>query len=50
MLVYQPTFNMLELKENKGTEYITAWKLKELFKSKLYPLYNAFLSNIKNFG
>ena len=39
MFVYQPTFNMLELKEDKGTEYITAWKSEGLSKSRLYPLY-----------
>ena len=39
MFVYQPPFNMLELKEEKGTEYITAWKSEGLSKSRLYPLY-----------
>ena len=39
MFVYTSTFNTLEVKEGKGTEYITAWKSKGLFKSRLYPLY-----------
>ena len=29
MLTYQPTFNMLELKDKKGTEYVIAWKSKD---------------------
>ena len=39
---------MLGLKED--TEYITVWKSKGLLKSRLHPLYNAFLPNIKCFG
>ena len=50
MLVYQLTFNILELKEDKGTKYIIAWKSKRLLKFKLHPLYNAFLPNTKRFG
>ena len=34
MFVYQPTFNMLELKIDIGTEYVTGWKSKALFESK----------------
>ena len=37
MFVYQPVFNTLRLKQDKGTEYITAWKSKGLFKSRLHP-------------
>ena len=33
MFVYQPTFNVLDLTKHKGTEYITAWKPKGLFKA-----------------
>ena len=48
MFVYQPTFSMLELKEdNKGTEYVIDWKSKEVYTSKLTPLLTAFLHNIK---
>ena len=37
MKVYQPTFNMLDLKGDKDTEYIIAWKSKGLFKSSVHP-------------
>lgn len=50
MFVYQPVFNTLRLKQDKGTEYITAWKSKGLFKSRLHPWHNTFLSNIKRLG
>ena len=50
MFVYQPTFTTLDLKKDKDTEYIVAQKSKELFKSRLEPLYKAFLPNIKRFG
>ena len=41
---------MLVLKEEKITEYITAWKSKSLLKTKIYALHNVFLPNIKRFG
>ena len=47
MFVYQPTFNMLDLKKGKGTDYIFSWKSKDLFKSKLLPLHGSFSSDIK---
>ena len=50
MFAYQLTSNMLVPKENKGIDYVIAWKSKGLFKSELYHLYNAFLPNIKRFG
>lgn len=50
MFVCQPTFSTLDLKDDKGTDYIIAWKSKELFKFRLRLLYNAFLPNIKPFG
>ena len=31
MFVYQPTFNVLELKKDKGTEYIIGWKSKGVY-------------------
>ena len=37
MFVYQPTFDTLELKKGKGTDYV--------YNSKLKPLYTAFLHN-----
>ena len=35
MFAYQPTFNVLELKIDKGTEYIIGWKSKGVYNSKL---------------
>ena len=32
MFFYQPKFSALVLKEEKSSEYVIAWKLKELFK------------------
>ena len=31
MFVYEPTFNVLELKIDKGTEHIIGWESKGLF-------------------
>ena len=50
MLVYYSTLNTLELKEDKGTDYVVGWTSKGLFKSKLLPLHGAFLPNIKYIG
>ena len=50
VFVYQPTFDVLELKTEKGTEYIIGWKAKGLYSSKLIALLVAFLSNVKYFG
>ena len=49
MFVYQPTFNVLELKNSKGTEYIVSWKSKEIYNSKLIALHGTFLPNVKHF-
>ena len=46
--VYQPTFNMLELKTDKGTEYVIGWKSKGVYYSKLVAFHGAFLPNIKD--
>ena len=35
MFPYQPTFNALELKIDKGTEHIIGWKLEGSYNSKL---------------
>ena len=35
-------FNTLELKEDKDTEYVTCWKPKGVYISKLIPLYTTF--------
>ena len=45
MFVYQTTFNMLQLKKEKSTDYVIGWKSKSLFESKLLPLHGAFLPN-----
>ena len=50
MFVYYPSFNTLELKKDKNTEYFIGWKSKGLFKSNFRPLHGAFLPNIKYFG
>ena len=49
MFLYQPIFNKLGLKKDKNTEYIIGWKLKGIFKSKLFVLHGAFLLNMKYF-
>ena len=41
---------MLDLKTEKGAEYVTCWKSKGLFECKIPPLRNAFMSNVKPFG
>ena len=45
-LCFQTTFSTFDLKEDKDTEYIIAWKSKGLFKSRLEPLCKAFSPNI----
>ena len=49
MFVYQPTFNMLELKIDKDTEYVISWKSKGMYNSKLIALHGTFLPNVKYF-
>ena len=48
MFVYQPTFNVLGLK-NKSTEYIISWKSKGAYNSKRKALHGDFLHNLKYF-
>ena len=48
--VYQPTLDMFELKKDRGTDHILSWKSKEVYNSKLKPLYTAFLHSIKLSG
>ena len=48
--VYQQAIDTLELKKDKGTDYVLSWKSKGVFNSKLKPLYTAFLRSIKLFG
>ena len=46
MFFYQPTFNTLELRKDKSTDYVIGWKSKDLCKSKLLSLHGTFLPNI----
>ena len=50
IIVYEPTLNTLNLKEEKSTDYVIGWKSKEVDTTKLKPLYIAFLHGIKPFG
>ena len=50
MFVYQPTLDTLELKKDKGIDYVLSWKSKRVFNSKLKPLYTAFLNSLKLSG
>ena len=47
MFVYQPAFNVIELKNDEGTEYIVSWKSNGIYNSKLIALYGVFLPNVK---
>ena len=44
---YQQSLDTLELKKDKGTDYVLNWKSKGVFNSNLKPLYTDFLHNIK---
>ena len=46
---YQPTLDTLELKKDKGTDYVHGSKSKWVYNSKLKPLYTALLDSIKLF-
>ena len=48
--VYQPIFDTLELKKDKGTDYVLSWKSKGVYNSKLKLLYTTFLHSIKLSG
>ena len=50
MFVYQPAFNVLELKIDKSTEYINGLKSKRLYNCTLIALHGAFLPNATYFG
>ena len=43
MFIDQSTNNKLELKKDKGTEYVTGWESKGVYLSKLVALYTIFL-------
>ena len=46
MFVYQPAFSVLELKIEKGTEYIIVWKSKGTYNSKL-AMHGDFLNILR---
>ena len=46
MFVYQPTLDTLQLKKDKGTDYVLSWKSKWVYTSRLTPLHTAFLHSI----
>ena len=50
MFVYQPTIDTLELKKDKGIDYVLSCKSNEVYNSKLKLLYAAFLYSIKFSG
>ena len=47
MSVNQPTLDALELKKDKGADYVFSWKLHGILNLKLKPLYTTFLHSIK---
>ena len=50
MFVYQSTLDTLELKKDKGVDYVPSWESKGVHNSKLKPLYTTFLHSIKLSG
>ena len=48
--VYQPTFKLLQLKKDKGIDYIISWKLKGVCSSNLFLQHTVFLYSIQIFG
>ena len=48
--VYQPTLETLELRIEKGTDYLLSLKSNGVYNSKHEPLYTAFLHSIKRSG
>ena len=47
MFVYQPTFNALDIKKDKGTDYLIGWESKGVYTPEIIPLHTAFLHRIK---
>ena len=46
--LYQPILDTLELKKDKGNDFVLRWKSKGIFNSKLKLLYTAFLHTTKH--
>ena len=45
--VYQSILDKLELKKDRGIDYVLSWKSNGVYNSKLKPLYTAFLHSVK---
>ena len=50
MFVYQSTLDTLELKKDRGIDYVFSWKSKGIYTSKLKPFCTAYLRSIKVAG
>ena len=50
IFVYQSTLDTLELRKDKGADYVLSLKSKVVYASKLRSLHAAFLHSIKHFG
>ena len=50
MFVYQPTFNALDIKKDKGTDYLIGWESKGVYTPEIILLHTAFLHRIKVSG
>ena len=50
MLVYQATPDTLELKKDKGIDYVLSWESERVFTYKLTPLYTIYLNSTKRYG
>ena len=46
-IFYQTTLDTLELKKDKGIDYVLIWKSNGVYDSKLKPLCTALLHSIK---
>ena len=49
-VVYQPTFDALDLEIDQGTYYVFSWKSKWVYTSRLKPLHTASLYSINPSG
>ena len=47
---YKPVLDTLELKKDKGIDYVLSWKSQQEYNSKLRPLYTVSLHTIKLSG
>ena len=50
MLVYQATPDTLELKKDKGIDYVLSLESKRVFTYKLTPFYTIYLNSTKRYG